>query len=90
MKRLSRDEFAAAALTGVLARATKFTDISKMPARLAFEQADQMIALSAPDVVETLEELVLRLEHENLTMSAVRAAIVPARAVLARYKEPIE
>ncbi len=89
MKRLSRDEFAAAALTGILARGTRFTNLDKIPAKLAFSQADAMLALSAPDAIEALERLVEAVRLVGLSENNhVSKAVATANAVLARYKEP--
>ena len=97
MKRLSRDEFAAAALTGLFADPS--ADTHNGIEEAAFATADTMLALSAPDAIEALEELSTAAdllqcecwtagnEQLNKTVTIVRSALDVALAVLARYKE---
>jgi len=82
MKRLSRDEFAAAALAGLLANPTLSIPDA---VHLAFMAADKAMALSAPDAIEALEGLVEAIEG-NPDIHRYEA-METAKAVLGRHKE---
>ncbi len=97
-----RDEFAAAALSGIIAMPDNH-DLSGVE-DAAFKVADRMIALSAPDAIEALEEVVKvvqvledqcvlqgRVPVSIVTeLGAVTASRVRAQDVLARYKKEPE
>ena len=95
MKRLSRDEFAAAALTGILSSPMPLGEDLGHAVKQAFRLADEAVKHSAPvealAAVEALEALVqdvrlIGLAENNRVIQTVRAA----EAVLARYKETRE
>jgi len=96
--RLSRDEFAARALTGMLARPASASVYSCV--EIAFEAADEMLTLSAPDAIEALDALIAagdtwmdicdKQQVQPGTGSeriAFRRALVAAETVFTRYRE---
>jgi len=94
MKRLSRDEFAARALPGIIAMPDNH-DLSGVE-DAAYKVADRMVAFSAPDAIEVLENLVEEIGHlpPSLTgrdsMTHLMHHADTAHTVLARYKETEE
>ena len=81
-KRLSRDEFAAAALIGRVSKHYSYGDAVGG----AFAIADLCLASSAPGVVEALRDLVDAIEgHPDKPHS--QAAMETAKQVLARYDQ---
>ncbi len=85
-----REQFAAAALPGLLAR-TPHLDLSPT-VDLAFFVADEAMALSAPDAIEALRDLVEALDSfgGNTWHPDILTPTKAAKAVLARYKKKPE